>query len=88
MFTRFIWFRIEDNEFSGWTVNLLRTDLLIKFWRTQSAHLWGEEFCLQLISVMTAYICQVLLAANPDVFADKSITWTGGAVRVFEPDFI
>jgi len=78
MFTGFIWLRIEDNEFSGWTVNLLRTDLLIKFWRTQSAHLGGEEFCLQLTSVMTAYICQVLLATNPDVFADKSISLGGG----------
>jgi hypothetical protein len=77
MFTGFIWLRIEDNEFSCWTVNLLRTDLLIKFWRTQSAHLGGEEFYLQLISVMTAHICQVLLATNPDVFADKSISLDG-----------
>jgi len=34
MFTGFICLRIEDNEFSGWTINLLRADLLIKFWRT------------------------------------------------------
>jgi hypothetical protein len=44
MFTGFIWLRIGYNEISGRTVNLLRTDLLIKFWRTQSAHLGDEEF--------------------------------------------
>jgi len=32
MLAGFIWLRIEDNEFSGWTVNSLRTDLLIRFW--------------------------------------------------------
>ena len=84
MFTGFFWLRIEDNEFSGLTVNLLRTDLLIEFWRTQSAHLGSAEFCLHLISVLTVYICQVFLATNPDVLADKR----GGAVRVFEPDFV
>jgi len=77
MFTGFIWLRIEDNELSDWTVNLLRADLLIKFCRTQRAHLGGEEFCLQLISVVTEYICQVSLATNPNVFADKSISLEG-----------
>jgi hypothetical protein len=77
MFTGFVWLRIENNEFSGWTVNLLRTDLLIKFWRTQNTHMGGEEFCLQLISVMTAYICQVFLATNPGVFSDKSMSLEG-----------
>jgi len=79
MFTGFIWLRIEGNELSGWTVNSFRTDLLIKFWQTKSAHLGNDEFCLQCISVMTAYICQVLLATNPDVFADESISleWRG-----------
>jgi len=42
MFTGFIWLRIEGNEFSGWTVNSLRTDLLIKFLRTKSTHLGGR----------------------------------------------
>jgi hypothetical protein len=45
MFTGFIWLRIEDNGFSVWTVNFLRmTNLLIKFWRTQRAHLGGGKF--------------------------------------------
>jgi len=42
MFTGFIWLRIDDNEFSGWTFDLLRTDLLIKLWWTKSAHLGGR----------------------------------------------
>jgi hypothetical protein len=50
----------------------LGTDLLIRSDEHKVHTVGGEEFCLQRISVITAYFCQVLLATNRDVFANKS----------------